>query len=250
MSRIEWDKTSERIYETGTSNGVLYVYDSATSKYGEGVGWNGLTAVTENPSGAEPTALWADNIKYLTLMSAEEFGCTIEAYTYPDAFEECDGSAALTDGVYVRQQTRKTFAFCYRTEVGNDTDGNDHGYKIHIVYGCLASPSSKNYTTINDSPEAIQFSWEVTTTPVTVPDMTIGGVLTKFKPTAYVEVDSTKLTSAQKTGNYLSKLEGYLYGTDAGSGVTEIKPTLLMPDEVAQIMTSGALTGAAQNAVA
>lgn len=250
MARLDWDKQTERLYETGTQNGVLYVYDSSSKKYGEGVVWNGLTAVTENPSGAEPTALWADNIKYLTLMSAEEFGCTIEAYTYPDEFGECDGSAELTDGVYIRQQTRKTFGFCYRTEVGNDTSGNDYGYKLHIVYGCLASPSSKNYATINDSPEAIQFSWEVSTTPVPV-SITINGETTTYKPTAYVEVDSTKVTKAK-----LDALEDYLYGRNAVEasgnvqGVTEIKPTLLMPAEVEEIIRTGVLANDPVNKVA
>lgn len=237
MSKIVWDAQGEHIYETGTDRGVLYVWDETkntnTGGYGDGVAWNGLTAVTENPSGAEATAIWADNIKYLTLMSAEDFGCTIEAYTYPDEFAECDGSAEIADGVYARQQTRKTFAFCYRTLVGNDTQGTEFGYKIHIVYGCKASPSSKNYTTVNDSPEALQFSWEVTTTPVAVTD---------FKPTAYIEIDSTKLTTTTQQER-LATLEQYLYGrnadTTANPQVTALTPTLLMPDQIAALIENG-----------
>lgn len=233
MSKIRWDAPGEHFYETGTDQGVLYVWDetanSGNGAYGTGVAWNGLTAVTENPSGAEATAFWADNIKYLNLMSAEDFGCTIEAYTYPDEFAQCDGSAEVADGVFVRQQPRKMFAFCYRTMVGNETVGTDLGYKIHIVYGCKASPSSKNYTTINDSPEAIQFSWEVTTTPVSV---------TNFKPTAYIEIDSTKLTTTQQQER-LATLEAYLYGRDATGGTTALTPTLLMPDQIAALITSG-----------
>lgn len=237
MSKIRWDADGQRIYETGTDQGVLYVWDETkngnTGGYGDGVAWNGLTAVTENPSGAEATAIWADNIKYLTLMSAEDFGCTIEAYTYPDEFMKCDGSDEIADGVYIRQQTRKTFAFCYRTLVGNDTSGTDFGYKIHIVYGCKASPSSKNYTTVNDSPEALQFSWEVTTTPVTV---------TGFKPTAYIEIDSTKLTTSTQQER-LTTLEAYLYGRDADTTanpqVTALTPTLLMPDQITALIENG-----------
>ena len=166
MAKIVWDKTGERLYETGVKNGVLYVQEGGT--YGKGVAWNGLTAVTESPSGAEATPLYADDIKYLNLLSTEEFGATIEAYTYPDEFAACDGSAALVDGVMIGQQARKTFGLCYRTTIGNDTNGNDYGYKLHIIYGALAAPSEKAYATINDSPEAITFSWEVTTTPVNV----------------------------------------------------------------------------------
>ena len=166
MSRLTWDNAGERYYETGVKQGVLYPIQS-DGKYSLGVAWNGLTAVTESPSGAEATALYADDIKYLNLISNEEFGATIEAYTYPDEFAECDGSAALADGVMLGQQKRKTFGLCYKTTVGNDVDGNDYGYKLHLIYGCLAAPSEKAYATINDSPEAITFSWEVSTTPVT-----------------------------------------------------------------------------------
>ena len=185
--------------------------------YPAGVAWNGLTNVTESPSGAEATPLYADDIKYLNLMSTEEFGGTIEAYTYPDEFAECDGSAALTEGVYIGQQPRKTFGFCYRTTLGNDVDNNNHGYKLHLVYGAVASPSEKAYATINDSPDAITFSWEFSTTPVNV---------TGFKPTASIVIDSTKV-NAEK----LAALEKILYGDETGDG-----PRLPLPDEVAQTM--------------
>ena len=218
MAKIEWDKTGERLYETGVKNGVLYVQEGGV--YGNGVAWNGLTAVTESPSGAEATPLYADDIKYLNLLSAEEFGATIEAYTYPDEFAACDGSAALADGVMIGQQARKTFGLCYRTTIGNDTDGNDHGYKLHIIYGALAAPSEKAYATINDSPEAITFSWEITTTPVNV---------TGAKPTASITIDSTKADPAK-----LAELEKKLYGD------TETEASLPLPDEIKQIFTAGA----------
>ena len=216
MAKIEWDKTGERLYETGVKNGVLYVQEGGA--YPKGVAWNGLTAVTESPSGAEATPLYADDIKYLNLISAEEFAATIEAYTYPDEFAECDGSAALADGVMIGQQARKTFGLCYRTTIGNDTDGNDHGYKLHIIYGALAAPSEKAYATINDSPEAITFSWEVTTTPVNV---------TGAKPTASITIDSTKATPEK-----LTALEKILYG-DA-----EVEARLPLPDEIKTLMTA------------
>ena len=182
MSRLEWDKTGERLYETGVNNGVLYVQKDGA--YPLGVAWNGLTAVTESPSGAEASPLYADNIKYLNLMSAEEFAATIEAYMYPEEFEECDGSKEIVPGMTIGQQTRSTFGFCYKTLIGNDTTGTKHGYKIHIVYNALAAPSEKAYATVNDSPEAITFSWEVSTTPVNV----TGG-----DPTATVTIDSTRV---------------------------------------------------------
>lgn len=221
MAAIVWDKSGERLYETGVDHGVLYPYNSGTSKYDNGVAWNGLTGVTESPSGAEATALYADNIKYLNLVSAEEFGCTIEAYTYPDEFMACDGSKALTDGVTIGQQDRQTFGFCYRTVLGNDTESNNHGYKLHLIYGCLAAPSEKAYATINDSPEAITFSWEVSTTPVNV---------TGFKPTASLTVDST---TTDPEG--LAALEKALYGSDDGEPAT---PYLPLPDEVLTLITS------------
>lgn len=220
MSKLVWDKTGERLYETGVKQGVLYPMD-AKGTYPKGVAWNGLTNVTESPSGAEATALYADDIKYLNLMSNEEFGGTIEAYTYPDEFAECDGSASLAAGVYIGQQARKTFGFCYRTTLGNDVDSNAHGYKLHLVYGALASPSEKAYATINDSPEAITFSWEFSTTPVNV---------TGFKPTASLTIDSTKV-DAEK----LAALEKVLYGDDADDTTTARLP---LPDEVAQIMAA------------
>lgn len=219
MSKLVWDQTGERIYETGIRNGVLYVR-SAEGTYPAGVAWNGLTAVTESPSGAEATPLYADDIKYLNLMSTEEFGATIEAYTYPDEFMECDGSASIADGVYVGQQTRKTFGMCYRTVVGNDVENNDYGYKLHIIYGALAAPSEKAYSSINDSPEAATFSWEVTTTPVSVKDL---------KPTASVVIDSTK---ADKTK--LAALEAILYGSESEEA------RLPLPDEIATIMEKAA----------
>lgn len=212
MAKLVWDKSGERLYETGVKQGVLYVQDTAGT-YPKGVAWNGLTAVTETPSGAEATALYADDIKYVNLVSAEELGGTIEAYMYPDEFAECDGSVALTPGMYIGQQDRKTFGLCYRTTLGNDTDSNNHGYKLHIIYGALAAPSEKAYATINDSPEAITFSWEFKTTPVNV---------TGHKPTASIVIDSTKI-DAEK----LAALEKILYGDDTGDG-----PRLPLPDEV------------------
>ena len=221
MSKLVWDKTGERYYETGVKNGVLYVVDN-TGNYGKGVAWNGLTKVTESPSGAEATPLYADNIKYLNLMSAEEFGFTIEAYTYPDEFAACDGSSEIAAGITIGQQSRKTFGFCYRTENGNDTLGTDYGYKIHIVYGATASPSSKDYQTINDSPEAISLSWEVKTTPVEVTTEIDGN---KPKPTATLIIDSTKVDKAK-----LKSIEDKLYGTEAE------EPTLLLPDEIVALL--------------
>lgn len=219
MSKIVWDQTGERLYETGVKRGVLYVQDSGGT-YPKGVAWNGLTAVTESPSGAEATPLYADDIKYLNLISTEELGGTIEAYTYPDEFAECDGSASIATGVYIGQQSRKTFGMCYTTTVGNDVDSNAHGYKLHLIYGALASPSEKAYSTINDSPEAITFSWEFSTTPVNV---------TGFKPTANIVIDSTKATPEK-----LAALEKILYGD------TEVEPRLPLPNEVAQVMGEGA----------
>ena len=217
MTKMVWDKTGERFYETGVSKGVLYV-QSAEGAYPKGVAWNGLTAVTESPSGAEATPLYADDTKYLNLMSTEEFGATIEAYTYPDEFAQCDGSAELATGVTIGQQPRKTFGMCYRTALGNDVDGNNHGYKLHIIYGALAAPSEKGYTTINDSPEAITFSWEVSTTPVNV---------TGFKPTASLVIDSTKVAKEK-----LAALETLLYGGES----TEAK--LPLPDEIAATISA------------
>ncbi len=223
MARITWDDTGERLYETGVRHGVLYLRDE-NGAYPAGVAWNGLTAVTESPSGAEPTPLWADDIKYITLMSAEEFAATIEAYTYPDEFEECDGTAEIAPGVTVGQQPRKTFGFCYRTILGNDVDLNEHGYKLHLIYGALAAPSEKAYATVNDSPEAITFSWEVSTTPVNV---------TGFKPTAQITIDSTEVDAAK-----LAALEAVLYGSDAEGDTVATEPRLPLPDEVATLMAA------------
>ena len=219
MAKLVWDKTGDRLYETGVKNGVLYIPTAGV--YSKGVAWNGLTAVTESPSGAEATALYADDTKYLSLMSAEEFGATIEAYTYPDEFAACDGSAELADGVMIGQQKRSTFGLCYKTTIGNDTEGNDHGYKLHIIYGALAAPSEKAYASINDSPEAITFSWEITTTPVNV---------TGAKPTASLVIDSTKADPSK-----LAALEDILYGKD-GDSATE--PRLPLPDEIKSLMTA------------
>lgn len=217
MAKLVWDEVGKRTYETGVDKGVLYVQD-AEGAYGKGVAWNGLTAVNESPSGAEPTPLYADNIKYLELTSKEEYGATIEAYTYPDEFEACDGSAEIGDGVVIGQQSRKVFGLCYRTVKGNDVKNNDYGYKIHLVYGCKAKPAQKNYQTINDSPEAITFSWEVSTTPVEVEG---------FKPTATVTIDSTKVTPEK-----LKAVEDALYGTES------VEPKLLLPSEILAIVKS------------
>ena len=215
MAKLVWDEVGKRTYETGVDKGVLYVQD-AEGAYGKGVAWNGLTAVNESPSGAEPTPLYADNIKYLELTSKEEYGATIEAYTYPDEFEACDGSAEIGEGVVIGQQSRKVFGLCYRTVKGNDVKNNDYGYKIHLVYGCKAKPAQKNYQTINDSPEAITFSWEVSTTPVEVEG---------FKPTATVTIDSTKVTAEK-----LKAIEEALYGTES------VEPKLLLPNEILAIL--------------
>lgn len=222
MPKLVWDKTGERLYETGVKQCVLYLPTNGV--YNKGVAWNGITAVNENPSGAEATALYANDGKYLNLYSVEELGATVEAYTYPDEFAECDGSAEIAKGVTVGQQTRKTFGLCYRTTIGNDVDGNDHGYKLHIIYGAMASPSEKAYSTINDTPEAMTFSWELTTTPVTV---------TGKKPTASIVIDSTKC-DPQK----LAALEAILYGKDATSEQANdgAEPRLPLPDEIATLM--------------
>ena len=222
MSKIVWDETGKRTYETGVDHGVLY--PQVSGAYPKGVAWNGLTSVNESPSGAEANPQYADNIKYLNLVSAEDFGATIEAFTYPDEWAECDGSAVITPGVSIGQQTRKTFGLCYRTVLGNDTDGQDHGYKLHLVYNALAKPSEKNYQTVNDSPEAISFSWEITTTPVAITD---------HKPAACITIDSTKVDTTK-----LAALETLLYGKDpttpeANDGV---EPKLPLPAEVIALL--------------
>lgn len=221
MSKIVWDKTGERFYETGVDHAVLYPID-AEGLYNGGVAWNGITTINESPSGAEPNNLYADNIKYLVLVGAEDFGLTIEAYTYPDEWEQCDGSAEIAPGVLAGQQNRKIFGLSYRTKLGNDVDGQDHGYKLHLVYGGLASPSERGYQTVNDSPEPINPSWEVTTTPVDVPG---------FKPTARLIITSTKADPAK-----LAALETILYGSE------EAEPRLPLPGEVIELLKADAVT--------
>lgn len=217
MAKLVWDATGERKYENGVRNGVLYVMDESGT-YPKGVAWNGLTAVTESPSGAEATALYADDVKYLNLISAEEFGATVEAYTYPDEFAQCNGEASLVNGVTIGQQPRKTFGMVYRTVLGNDIENESYGYKLHIIYGAVASPSEKAYATINDSPEAITFSWELKTTPV---------VVNGFKPTASLTIDSTK-ANAEK----LTALEDILFGSET------VEARLPLPNEIATLMNA------------
>lgn len=223
MSKLQWDKTGERYYETGVDHGVLYPIDAAGA-YSKGVAWNGLISVDENPSGADANPLYADNIKYLNLIAAEDFGATIEAYTYPDEWAACDGSAEVAPGVMIGQQTRKIFGLCYRTKIGNDVDGQDHGYKLHLVYGALAAPSTRNYQTVNENPEAITFSWTLTTTPVDVPN---------FKPTASMTLDSTK-TDKDK----LAAIEEILYGKDPTQpeGADGADPRLPLPGEIIELL--------------
>ena len=218
MAKLVWDQTGDRLYETGVSKGVLYPIQS-DGAYSKGVAWNGLSSVTESPSGAEANPIYADDMKYLNLLSAEEFSATIEAYTYPDEFAECAGSADIATGVSIGQQKRKVFGLCYRTVLGNDVDSNDHGYKLHLIYGCMAAPSEKAYTSINDSPEAITFSWEISTTPVNV---------TGFKPTASITIDSTKAKKEK-----LTALEAILYGANSEEARHP------MPDEIATRMREG-----------
>ena len=221
--KIVWDQVGERLYETGVSKGVLYPMKNGA--YSVGVPWNGLTAVNETPSGAEPTALYADDIKYLNIMSTEEYAATIEAYMYPNEFEECDGSKSIAPGVVIGQQNRTAFGLSYVTKIGNDTDGSDHGYKIHLVYGCLASPSEKGHSTVNESLEAMTLSWSISTTPVEVP-IVVDGKKT-FKPTSTVVIDSTKVKAEE-----LTKLEDMLYGSESAD------PKLPLPEELATIFTS------------
>lgn len=210
MAMLVWDKTGERYYETGVDKVALYVQENGT--YPKGVAWNGVTAITESPSGAEPTPLYADNIKYLNLISAEELALSIEAYQSPEEFDVCDGTASPVAGLNIGQQDRKTFGLAYRTLIGNDTDGNNHGYALHLVYGCLAAPSEKAHNTVNDSPEATTLSWEVSTTPVAV---------TGFKPTSSLEINSTKVDKSK-----LAALEAMLFGS------ADSEASLPMPDEV------------------
>ena len=219
MAGLVWDKTGERRIETGGGHCALYVYDPAQKTYGKGVAWNGITAISEKPEGAEATDLYADNILYLSMLSAEKLKATIEAYTYPDEFEQCDGSATLTKGVKIGQQDRLAFGLVYRTKIGDDVAGQDKGYKLHILYGCKASPSEKGYKTVNDSPEAISFSWELSTTPVNV---------SGAKPTSLLTISSLDVDSGK-----LKTLEAKLFGSDAGQGVAQAtEPKLLLPDEI------------------
>ena len=213
MAVLTWDQTGEKLYETGVQKGVLYPMDGAV--YGKGVAWNGLTAVNETPSGAESTKLYADDIKYLDIRSAEEFGATIEAYSSPEEFDACDGTASLADGVNIGQQNRKGFGFCYRSTIGNDTEYNNYGYKLHIIYGLTASPSERSYSTVNDSPEAATLSWEVSSTPVNVAG---------FKPTSIVTINSKKINPEA-----LKEIEDALYGTESA------EPKILLPDEIKAI---------------
>lgn len=218
MAALVWDKTGERRIETGVDHGALYVYDPSTKTYGKGVAWNGITAISEKPEGAEATDLYADNILYLSLLSAEKLKGTIEAYTYPDEFEACDGSTELAKGVKIGQQDRVAFGLVYRTKIGDDVAGQDRGYKLHILYGCKASPSEKGYKTVNDSPEAISFSWEISTTPVNV----TGAKPTSLLTISSLDVDPTKLKT----------LEAKLFGADAQGGQQAAEPKLLLPDEI------------------
>lgn len=224
MFKLAWDAVGERRYETGVDRGVLY--PAVNGAYPKGVAWSGLTGVSESPSGAEPTALYADNMKYLTLMSAEEFGFTIEAYTYPEEFEACDGSAEMATGVTLGQQKRSRFGFSYRTLVGNDTNDTEYGYKIHLVYGCLASPSERSHQSVNESPEAETMSWEVSTTPVAVEG---------FKPVAHIVIDSTKAKAEE-----LAALEAKLYGTSGDSGA---EASLPLPADLKEIFKTSIVEG-------
>lgn len=242
MSKLVWDQDGERLFETGVEQCVLYKKVSGSTPYPEGVAWNGITSISENPSGAEATKLYADDRVYLNLISNEEFGATIEAYTYPDEFAECDGSAQVyasgaatkLAGLSLGQQKRKPFGLVYKTKIGNDEDGSDHGYKIHLVYGCKAAPASKSYATVNDSPEAITLSWEVTTEPVEVGD--------GFKPLAHLEIDETKFTTTEQQAA-LKALTDELFGRDADTeqGVTAITPNLPLPPRVIELL-GGSLT--------
>ena len=215
MARLIWDEVGQRFFETGVKNGVLYVQDNDGS-YKNGVVWNGLTAVTESPSGAEETPLYADDVKYLTLRSAEEFGATVEAYTYPEEFEQCDGSAAIAEGVTIGQQARRAFGLCYRTSVGNDIQGQNYSYKLHLIYGCTVAPSEKSYATINDNPEAITFSWELSTVPVPVDG---------FSPTASLVIDASKVDEGK-----MQQLEDALFGDESNEA------KLLLPNEIMELL--------------
>ncbi len=221
--KLKWDQTGEKTYETGIDHAVLY--PQVAGAYPKGVAWNGITSVSESPSGAEENAIYADNIKYLVLRSAEDIGFSIEAYTYPDEWEECDGTASIADGVKIGQQTRKSFGLSYRTKIGNDQDGEDHGYKLHLAYNCSASPSERSYQTVNDSPEAIAFSWEVSTTPVPIEG---------YKPASLITIDSTKVDATK-----LASLEKILYGEDGEGSSQGTDARLPLPDEIMTIFAAG-----------
>lgn len=225
--KLEWDKTGERLYETGVERGVLYPVGTG-GVYTKGVPWNGLSRVSENPSGAEASPIYADNIKYLNIMSVEEFGATVEAYTYPPEFAECDGSVEIIPGMFAGQQSRKMFGMAYRTILGNDVDSNDYGYKLHLIYNALAAPSGKDYSSINSSTEPISMSWELTTTPAAI-DTVFNGK--KLKPTAFLTFDSTKFDK-----DFMAKLEDILYGTNPiAEGGTGTEPRLPLPDEILKL---------------
>lgn len=228
MSRVSWDKVGERKYETGVSNVVLYPFNKTTKQYGDGVAWNGCTGVTENPEGAEPTDIWADNIKYLTLMSAENLKATIKAYMYPKEWEACDGSAELKPGITIGQQERQTFALCYQSILGNDTERNEYAKKYHFIYGCLASPSDVEHNTVNDSPEAAEMSWEISTTPVAVKD---------FKPTASLVVNTADLPEAKREA-FVTALENAIYGTDPEGQEAGTEARILLPDDIKALYES------------
>lgn len=225
---LKWDEVGERTYETGVRMGVLYNINRDTNEYDSGVAWNGLTKVSEKPTGAEVTDLYADDSKYLSMTALEKFEASMEAYTYPPEFERCDGSAEITPGVTIGQQNRETFGLCYRTVLGNDTLGEDYGYKLHLIYGCKAQPSEKGYETINDSPSAITFSWEIKTTPVKVKG---------YKDTASLTIDSTKVDKEK-----LEALEAILYGTAAEGNTEAVQPRLPLPDEVKDIIAGTTTT--------
>lgn len=244
---LSWDGQGTHKFETGVDHCVLYLLKKVSNvlKYTNGVAWMGISAINENPSGADATKIYADNIKYLNLYSAEEFGATIEAYTYPDEWGECDGSAEMTDGMVVGQQSRATFGLCYRTKLGDDVDGDAAGYKLHLVYGCQASVSPRQYQTTNESPNANTMSWEITTTPVSIASITVDGVLKEFKPTSIITVDSTKFTGDDTKKGYLAALEAVLYGSVTDDDVPVITPAELpTPDEVYLLLTTGSRTPA------
>ena len=242
MSKLKWDQTGERFYETGVDRGVLFVWDptlnSNKGDYGEGVAWNGLSNVNESPSGGEASDIYADNIKYLSLISTETYGATVEAYMYPDEFGVCNGEKTLIKGATVGQQDRRMFGFAFRTLIGNDTEGTNKGYKITLVYGCKATPSEKSHATVNESPEAATLSWTINTTPVEVPDQTINGQTVSFKPTASITIKSTDyVTENEKAA--LKRFEDYLYGTDADNGNAATPSQLPMPAKVVELLTVG-----------